>query len=81
MAPALLSYWKEKSTEKLDLYSCDLYSYGILVCEVFSQKKPHVKLNLTEENCYDLIVTKQKRPNIVYYDGQKKKRRKEEEKR
>jgi len=46
----------------LDLKMCDVYSFGILVNEVIFQKKPFEKL--TEENCFQIKVTKKDKPEI-----------------
>jgi len=47
----------------LDLKMCDVYSFGILVNEVVSEKKPFSE-NLTVEDLFEKIVTKKERPNI-----------------
>jgi len=60
MAPELLENWKKsEGMEKLDLKMCDVYSFGILVNELISEKKPFE--GITEEN---FIKLKKEKPEI-----------------
>jgi len=63
MAPELIENWKKpEQLEGLDLLMCDVYSFGILVNEVITQKKPFE--GITEENCYQLKVKDKEKPDI-----------------
>jgi len=68
MAPELIIQLKNKNrdnTKLLDLKLCDVYSFGILVNEVISGKKPFSeKSGLTVEDLFEKIVTKKERPEI-----------------
>jgi len=48
--------------EKEDLKKCDVYSIGILVNELITEKKPYE--GITEENCYKRKVTDNEKPVI-----------------
>jgi len=71
MAPELISLLKEKGTVVDNLLACDVYSFGILVNEVISQSKPFEKL--TEENCYERIVTNHEKPVFISKEVNSKK--------
>jgi len=65
MAPELIQLLKNRKEKpetnpNIDLYMCDVYSFGILMNEVFSGKKPFEGLNI--ENCFQRIVTEKEKP-------------------
>jgi len=70
MAPELIEKWKKPdSMEDEDLKKCDVYSFGILMNEVISEKKPYV--GITEENCLQKkVIDKEKPPMPEKYTNE-----------
>jgi len=67
MAPELITLLYKNKTEgqtsnKPDLKMCDVYSFGNLANEVFTQKKPFK--GLTDENCFQKIIIDKEKPQL-----------------
>jgi len=51
-----------RTSDQLDLKMCDVYSFGILANEVFTEKKPFE--GLTDENFFQKIVIDKEKPQL-----------------